>query len=257
MKFDSCTSSCTKTVSTAKNYTKIRNKPEFDKEKFSLKKAAFTLAETLITLTIIGVIAALTIPNLISNYQKHTYVVGLKKANSNLQNAWKMIPINQGCPAGDYECAGLDVYWRTPVLPIDGKTFQYQDDKNLYILSKQFKVQYSDFNRNCTNTKAESGFSCFVTDDGMQFTSFDKYIDIDINGKKGPNKIGRDIFTYTLLPKDHNCIDIITNNCSPVPIEILPFGILEDANFWKTKCLPTNINESCTARVLIEDAMNY
>ena len=58
MKFDSYITSGTKTASTVKDYTEFLNKYEFDKEKFSLKKAAFTLAETLITLTIIGVIAA-------------------------------------------------------------------------------------------------------------------------------------------------------------------------------------------------------
>ena len=61
MKFDSYITSGTKTASTVKDYTEFLNKYEFDKEKFSLKKSAFTLAETLITLTIIGVIAALTI----------------------------------------------------------------------------------------------------------------------------------------------------------------------------------------------------
>ena len=38
------------------------------------KRRAFTLAEVLITLTIIGVIAALTISNLYSKYQKHVWV---------------------------------------------------------------------------------------------------------------------------------------------------------------------------------------
>ena len=36
----------------------------------SSKKAAFTLAEVLITLGIIGIVAAMTIPTLVSNYQK-------------------------------------------------------------------------------------------------------------------------------------------------------------------------------------------
>ena len=35
-------------------------------------KAAFTLAEVLITLAIIGIVAAMTIPTLVSNYQKKT-----------------------------------------------------------------------------------------------------------------------------------------------------------------------------------------
>ena len=43
------------------------------------KKAAFTLAEVLVTLGIIGVVAALTIPALIADYKKIVYVNQLKK----------------------------------------------------------------------------------------------------------------------------------------------------------------------------------
>ena len=56
---------------------------------FSLKRPAFTLAEVLITLGIIGVVAALTLPTLISNYKKQTYVTGLQKAYSVLNNMTK------------------------------------------------------------------------------------------------------------------------------------------------------------------------
>ena len=38
-----------------------------------VKKAAFTLAEVLITLAIIGIVAALTIPTLIQNFQQDTW----------------------------------------------------------------------------------------------------------------------------------------------------------------------------------------
>ena len=47
-------------------------------------KKAFTLAEVLITLTIIGVIAALTIPNLLQKHQEQETVTRLKKAYSTL-----------------------------------------------------------------------------------------------------------------------------------------------------------------------------
>lgn len=47
-------------------------------------KKAFTLAEVLITLGIIGVVAAITIPGLITKYQKLATVVKLKKVYSQL-----------------------------------------------------------------------------------------------------------------------------------------------------------------------------
>src|SRR5574344_693563 len=45
----------------------------------SKKSLAFTLAEVLIVLGIIGIVAALTIPTLMANVQKQQYVTALKK----------------------------------------------------------------------------------------------------------------------------------------------------------------------------------
>ena len=52
-----------------------------------MKLKAFTLAEVLITLMIIGIVAALTIPSVISNYQQQEFKTGLKKAVSVLNEA--------------------------------------------------------------------------------------------------------------------------------------------------------------------------
>ena len=49
---------------------------------FSLPKAAFTLAEVLITLGIIGVVAALTLPSIINNIRHKELETGFKKAYS-------------------------------------------------------------------------------------------------------------------------------------------------------------------------------
>lgn len=61
-----------------------------------MKKNAFTLAEVLITLGIIGVVAAMTLPTLIQNYQKQVYVNGLKKAISTSQNMLKQMQADEG-----------------------------------------------------------------------------------------------------------------------------------------------------------------
>ena len=52
-----------------------------------MKFKGFTLAEVLITLAIIGIVAALTIPSVISNYQQQEFKTGLKKAVSVLNEA--------------------------------------------------------------------------------------------------------------------------------------------------------------------------
>jgi len=51
---------------------------------YELKSRGFTLAEALITLVIIGVIAALTIPAILVNTEQHEYKSALKKALSAL-----------------------------------------------------------------------------------------------------------------------------------------------------------------------------
>lgn len=53
-------------------------------------KAAFTLAEVLITLAIIGIVAALTLPNIIANYRKLQTEVRLKNFYTNINQAIKM-----------------------------------------------------------------------------------------------------------------------------------------------------------------------
>ena len=71
-----------------------------------MRRKGFTLAEVLITLGIIGVVAALTIPTLINNYQKQEYVVGLKKAYAEFNQALAQFANDNGCP-GDLKCTGF------------------------------------------------------------------------------------------------------------------------------------------------------
>ena len=58
-------------------------------------RKGFTLAEVLITLGIIGVVAAITLPTLIQNYQKHVFVTRLQKAISTTQNMLKKMQADE------------------------------------------------------------------------------------------------------------------------------------------------------------------
>jgi len=60
------------------------------------KNAAFTLAEVLITLAIIGVVAVMTIPTLITSYKEKQTVTQLWKVYSTLSNAFKMAETEYG-----------------------------------------------------------------------------------------------------------------------------------------------------------------
>ena len=241
------------------------------------KRFAFTLAETLITLTIIGVVAALTVPNLLNKYTKHTYVVGLKKAYAQLQHAVKMIPITEGCSAGDYDCAGMFQYggyhsdgkWISNVTNIDGQDFWgHLSNKQIYLLSKQFKVKklcYRDNNCPEANEFFHYGTMAgsFVTQDNMIWgIHMSESMHIDINGFKGPNKTGRDQFAFDLASVTQNGIQQGT---------VLPRGsklneLYYDGSYsyWRNRndCTEETIKNGdfaiyCTGRVLEEDAMNY
>ena len=59
-------------------------------------KKAFTLAEVLITLGIIGIVAAMTIPTLISKYRKSTVETRLKRASALLTNAARFVNVDYG-----------------------------------------------------------------------------------------------------------------------------------------------------------------
>jgi len=71
------------------------------------KKIAFTLAEVLITLGIIGVVAAMTIPTMMSNYRKHVVESKLVKFYSTINQAIRLAEVDYGDRTGwDYLGSG-------------------------------------------------------------------------------------------------------------------------------------------------------
>ena len=72
-----------------------------------MSKKAFTLAEVLITLSILGVVAAMTIPNVVFNYKEKANIVKLKKVYSQLQNAFDMAEAIYG-DSKNWELAACD-----------------------------------------------------------------------------------------------------------------------------------------------------
>lgn len=67
-------------------------------------KKAFTLAEVLITLAIIGVVAAITIPTIVTSTNGREYETGAKKAMSTLANSLQMRYAMDGQTLADYRC---------------------------------------------------------------------------------------------------------------------------------------------------------
>ena len=88
-------------------------------------KKAFTLAEVLITLMIIGIVAALTIPSVISNYQQQEFKTGLKKAVSVLNEAIQTNIAQEG--ENPYENADIFEYLQRHMSVLSSTIGGYND----------------------------------------------------------------------------------------------------------------------------------
>ena len=216
---------------------------------------AFTLAEVLITLVIIGVIAAMTVPTLMNNTNNQEYVSKLKKAYSTLAQATNLIIAEEGTPRADK--GG----WAT-------------NSQNIYNLYKKYLLNAKDCatTRGCFNQGAykhlkggtesnwneQTSNNKLILADGTQilFSSFTDdecasnniygsssknicgLIYIDINGEKKPNTIARDVFGF-----------VIKEN-----------GLYPQGCDYDTACDPNvveSLTYSCACKILREGAMNY
>ncbi len=80
----------------------VRRTGEGSRVEGKVCKVAFTLAEVLITLGIIGVVASLTLPSVIANYKEKVLVTQVQKAYSEMQNALKLYSAQNNC--SDISC---------------------------------------------------------------------------------------------------------------------------------------------------------
>lgn len=79
---------------------------------------AFTLAEVLITIGIIGVVAAMTIPTLLSNYTKKRTITKLQRAISVLNQAYRQSVDDVGDSIDEAYNMGTENYINTYGLHI-------------------------------------------------------------------------------------------------------------------------------------------
>ena len=218
---------------------------------FSLKKAAFTLAEVLITLGIIGVVAAMTMPSLIQNYQEKATVTKLKKCYSLVSQAYVSILNDEG--GSDTLQAGDDL----EMMEKFGKYLKYQKtcgrNKGCFPNVTYKSVTGNGYNKWEDDTTDRS--RAILTDGTL--IMFNKnamwrdegnylyaQIYVDINGFKGPNQLGRDFFYFYISPE-----------------KIVPAGAKaleeknEDQKFTKN-CIQQN-GYACAAWVIYNENMDY
>ena len=172
------------------------------------QKAAFTLAEVLITLGVIGVVSAITMPTLIQNYQKQVTVTQLKKAYSEIAQAIQKAELEHGLmenwyfPKADFNDDSVEqnkYFFENYIkpnlkiietcIPTSSKCWtdnvlNLKNEKANYISNKQTHLSYI----------TASGYSVYMW---MHGTGEGGWYWVDLNGpKKGPNRIGRDIFAF-------------------------------------------------------------
>ncbi len=199
-----------------------------------IKYRAFMLAEVLITLGVIGIVAAMTLPTVVSKYKKKETVTRLKKAYS---------VINQAIIRSEADNGAMR-YWfiNNPVAEEDAVMYGKiaLDYIVPYMSGTRIKYAYYSYldayGKPVVNLGGvESGGAPLsryyaITADGMyisaehvNWVSVVPYFQVDINGRKGPNAFGRDIFYFMISNKNKlvgynyygwNREQILENSCN-------------------------------------------
>lgn len=165
---------------------------------------AFTLAEVLITLGIIGIVAALTLPSLIINYQKKVYAEKVKKSFSTIEQAIRLSEANNGSwRSWDYgttinNSTEVKNFAETYLVPYFNVTQNCQNGTGCWPTIKTWPGNALSYNENVA-------FYKFILADGTAIhvsipVLGSAAIHFDINGKEGPNIYGKDSFAYLLYP---------------------------------------------------------
>ena len=167
-------------------------------------KDGFTLAEVLITLAIIGVVAAVTLPMLVKNYQKKVFVSRLQKTYSELNNASKLTQAEYGDPnSWDMSLSG-GIFFQTylaPYLKIASiKPKSEIEDRTYYQISGTPETGLAVFQQS-----KSSKVNIVTLTNGVQLLWWNepngtlREFYIDVNGIAKPNTFGKDMFMLYFL----------------------------------------------------------
>ena len=182
--------------------------------KFKIYKYGFTLAEVLITLVVVGVVAAMTIPTLIARYEEQVTVAKVQKAYSTVAQAWKRYQMDYGCVGAASLCIEdtdshnnnnfmnrfIKYFNSVERIPVNTSlsNVDWLPDK-AYCLDGS--LHSNDYWMGVYNSGNSYATSFFTLADGtiyhIQFPDNGRksgFIFFDTNGKKGPNRIGKDQF---------------------------------------------------------------
>lgn len=173
------------------------------------KSFGFTLAEVLVTLGIIGVVSAMTVPTLMQNYQRESYVTQLHKVYNELSQAVTRAMTDSNAISLDETKYSADIDNSSALFLKD--YFKVVNDCGT-TLTPCFANSYQTINGDNfqMNIYGATPIIAVVLASGAAIAPFNQcgrstcYSDInlhgyyqmfvDINGPQGPNVLGRDLF---------------------------------------------------------------
>lgn len=182
------------------------------------KPLGFTLAEVLIVVGIIGIVAEMTIPPLVKDIQDTQYKAALKKNFSIFSQAYIKIATDNG---GSFEnalssCASDSDYtcFKNVFKPYLNYT---KDCDSGTTTGNCFPSQIYHMNGSAANSYFRDNAAGFMLKDGTlvdmaladrdcnyprgTYTTECGWVSIDVNGFKKPNKWGKDVYTF-IIAKD-------------------------------------------------------
>lgn len=182
-------------------------------------KLAFTLAEVLITLGIIGIVAALTIPTLMNRTQNAEFITQMKKDYSVLSSAYTSIKADNGgefvnalssCTDNDHLC--LKNIFKTK-LQVNRECQSPNSGDCFPSMSEIKRLDGSSANDYYLNL--ETGTETVLNDGSALIFYLDSatckstispshnnrcgWITVDVNGLKKPNTWGKDLYTFIIF----------------------------------------------------------
>ena len=206
------------------------------------KLTGFTLAEVLITLAIIGVVAALTMPAVVNSYRRLTTEVKLKKFYSIFTDAIRRSEIDNG-PSLEWTYNELSSY---------GSVADIAKDKNygLDFFQKYLAPYLKHVEVVNTTYDEESGsiineFPYVVLADGsVIYINRGACIDFyyDTNGEKAPNEFGVDRFNY-MICTERNIASYTDGRVS----NFFPYGVNWCTSIARCRSLCISEGKRCTA----------
>lgn len=171
-------------------------------------KRGISLVEVLITMTIVGIIFSLTIPTLSKKNYSDEALKGFDIFNKSLQGAIDQWKVEIGCPLKAGECIRLQKEINL-VQPDFNQIMQHlkvtdKIDKNSSSISyiPAETLNYYGNAKSIYDFKTNNKRDVYMLVNGMVFSVLPDdegyWIIADVNGKRPPNRIGKDTFHFTI-----------------------------------------------------------